>query len=160
MEEEGPGVDAVPRMRARDRQVSHGAVWTVGGLATGQALLNQRHGQINQTNSHAAVDSPSSLNSASNLASDIDRYHGRVASALDMDRARKVLEFERRETTEHQKSYKVTWKGSTCVADMAEKSKHPSWPPWTILRFTIEFSGTDARQSTREANRQKNGCFQ
>ncbi|KAF4125946.1 WD domain-containing protein [Geosmithia morbida] len=122
---------ATSRARARDRQVSRGTVWTVGGLVTGQEVLDDGQGHPIQRGTHSQIFTSSFFNAGADSQNEISNYHGRVASALEMDCVRKILEFRRRTSisrsdeiyqfSHHQSPSKTTWDGSKWVNDTAKK---------------------------------------
>lgn len=104
-----------------ERQVSGGAVWTVGGLAPAGNPIDDGHGHLLRSGTHARVFSTSFSTTKPDPADDLDKYQGRIASALDIDRVRKVLEFDQRATlprsmplyrAQAQASIKTMWTGS------------------------------------------------
>ena len=76
------------------RQVSQGAVWAVGGLAPVPGTTDDGHGHLVRSGTTARVFSTSFSISKPNVEEDLEKYQGRVASALDIDRVRKVLDFD------------------------------------------------------------------
>ncbi|KAK0392966.1 hypothetical protein NLU13_2460 [Sarocladium strictum] len=80
------------------RQVSQGTIWTVGGVAPGTNTTEDGQGHFLRRGTNARVFSTSLSTSKPNAEEELEDYHGRVALALDMDRARKVLELDGRKT--------------------------------------------------------------
>jgi meiosis-specific APC/C activator protein AMA1 len=84
--------------QANERQVSRGTVWTVGGLAPVGNPVDDGRGHMIRSGTHAQVFTTSFSGARPNQQEDLEKYHGRVASALDIDRARRVLDFDGRAT--------------------------------------------------------------
>lgn len=76
------------------RQVSQGAIWAVGGLAPGPSTTDDGQGHLVRSRTNARVFSTTFSAMRPNTEEDLEKYQGRVASALDIDRARKVLDFD------------------------------------------------------------------
>jgi hypothetical protein len=69
-------------------------VWSVGGTAP-SGTVDDGHGHLLRSGTNARVFASSFFASASNTEEDLDKYQGRVASALNIDRVCKILEFDR-----------------------------------------------------------------
>ncbi|KAK0741786.1 WD40-repeat-containing domain protein [Apiosordaria backusii] len=74
-----------------DRQISHGAVWSVGGMAPGSAAVNNGRGQLvtSSTNARHFRSNFPMLQPKPNEQR--EKYGARIAVALGLDRAEKVL---------------------------------------------------------------------
>lgn len=95
----------------RERASSQGAVWNVGGLAP---LNGSAHGEQNrhfQRGTNARVFTASFSRRRVGSHHDIERYRGRIATALDIDCARKVLDFNQPTTIPQQPSGSRSPKG-------------------------------------------------
>lgn len=123
-----------------DRHVSRGTVWTIGGLAPSGHPVDDGHGHLLRRGTHARVFSSSFLLSKPNPLEELEKYHGRVAFALDIDRVRRVLEFDRQQTIPRplqlpqtpQMSIRTLWTGSGWVTNKENPGACPvllsGWP--------------------------------
>ncbi|PNY25487.1 Meiosis-specific APC/C activator protein AMA1 [Tolypocladium capitatum] len=82
-----------PRHQEGERQASHSTVWTVGGLAVSGTAVDDGHGHLLRRGTNARLFTMSSLVARPSAQDDLESYHGRVASALEIDRVRKILDF-------------------------------------------------------------------
>lgn len=76
------------------RQVSQGTVWTVGGMAPSPSTIDDGQGHLFRSGTNARVFSTSFSSLRPSAVEELERYQGRVASALSMDIVRKVLDFD------------------------------------------------------------------
>ncbi|KAI9149141.1 Meiosis-specific APC/C activator protein AMA1 [Paramyrothecium foliicola] len=124
----------VRRSYGNERQVSQGAVWTVGGLAAHTAsAVDDGHGHLLQSGTNARVFTTSFFEGKPNRQDDSGRYHERVALALKLDRARKMLDFDRNilaplpspllQMVSYVDHQKTTWNGH-CWARPEAPSRH------------------------------------
>lgn len=79
--------------RLPERQVSHGTVWSVGGLAPRTVTSTGTHSGANASrmNTQPIVRPP--LTAVQNAKEELENYQGRVAMALGIDRVRRTLDF-------------------------------------------------------------------
>lgn len=79
--------------RLQGRQVSHGAVWSVGGLAPRTTVAESAQTSTTTTgiSSRAIVRPP--LTAVQSVRDDLENYQGRVALALGIDRVQRTLDF-------------------------------------------------------------------
>lgn len=115
--------------QVNQRQVSRGTIWTVGGLAPSGNPVDDGHGHFVRSGTNAQFYTTPFSRSKTGPQDDTDRYHGRIASALDIDRVRRVLDFDTHATLpsarpqkgRHQrKSVKTIWDGVEWVNDDKE----------------------------------------
>jgi hypothetical protein len=88
----GPSRGREPR-RVQERQVSHGTVWSIGGLAPRTTVSEsaQANATTARTNSRAIVRPP--LTAVQSARDELEDYQGRVALALGIDRVQRTLDF-------------------------------------------------------------------
>ncbi|KAI6780314.1 Meiosis-specific APC/C activator protein-like protein [Emericellopsis cladophorae] len=82
-----------------ERQVSRGAVWSVGGLAPLGHPVDDGRGHMIRSGTHAQVYTTPVSRGKSTLQGDSELYQGRIARALNIDRVRKILDFSGRSTS-------------------------------------------------------------
>ncbi|KAI1406783.1 WD40 repeat-like protein [Hypoxylon sp. FL1857] len=75
-----------------ERQVSNGAVWTVGGLAPGG--VDDGHGRRVSSGTNARLYTTSFTNTRPKSEEDQDKHEGRLALALKIDRVQRILDFD------------------------------------------------------------------
>ncbi|KAL7785135.1 WD40-repeat-containing domain protein, partial [Trichoderma ceciliae] len=75
------------------RQPSQGNVWIVGGLAPGTAETDRNHRRPIRSGTPARLFTMSVSTTKPSRRDDSHFYHGRIASALRIDRIRRVLDF-------------------------------------------------------------------
>ncbi|KAI0834040.1 WD40 repeat-like protein [Hypoxylon sp. FL0890] len=100
------------------RQVSSGAVWSVGGLAPGG--IDDGHGRRVSSGTNARLYSTSFSNTRPKSEEDQDKHEGRLALALKIDRVQRMLDFDGYSTFPRYKhkarpslrEAKTTWTGS------------------------------------------------
>lgn len=105
------------------RQVSQGTVWAVGGVAPGTSITDDGQGHLLRSSTNARVFSTTFSSAKPSVEEDLEKYQGRVASALDIDRVRKILDFDGHGTFPRCTSKKLasetakrtTWTGSSWV---------------------------------------------
>ena len=117
--------------QVNQRQASRGSVWTVGGMAPSGHPVDDGHGHLIRSGTNAHFHTTPFSRSKPNPQEETDRYHGRIASALDIDRVRRILDFDTRATLprarpqigRHQrKSVKTIWDGAEWVNN--DKQEH------------------------------------
>ncbi|OTA90062.1 hypothetical protein M434DRAFT_33887 [Hypoxylon sp. CO27-5] len=74
------------------RQVSNGAVWSVGGLAPGG--VEDGHGRRVSSGTNARLYTTSFSNTRPKSEEDQDKHEGRLALALKIDRVQRILDFD------------------------------------------------------------------
>ena len=126
--------DALPHINGR--QVSRGTVWTVGGLAPRGNSIDDGRGHFVRSGTHAQVFTMPLCKRTSRSQDELGRYHDRVASALSIDRARRILDFDRRATSPRSTrnrrpnwwsaSETTTWNGTEWVNGKERKSQTQS----------------------------------
>lgn len=55
--------------------------------------VDDGHGRLLRSGTHARVFNASFVSASSNTVENSEKYHGRIASALDIDRVRRIFEF-------------------------------------------------------------------
>ncbi|KAL7959037.1 WD40 repeat-like protein [Trichoderma compactum] len=89
------GGGALSNIRSEIRQPSHGNVWRVGGLAPATPEMDRSRRRPLSSSTTARLFTMSVATAKPSRRDDSRFYHGRVASALRIDRIRRVLEFTR-----------------------------------------------------------------
>ncbi|XDG02709.1 hypothetical protein ABKA04_002324 [Annulohypoxylon sp. FPYF3050] len=74
------------------RQVSNGAVWSVGGLAPGG--IDDGHGRRVSSGTNARLYATSFSNARPKSEEDQEKHEGRLALALKIDRVQRILDFD------------------------------------------------------------------
>ena len=73
------------------RQVSNGAVWAVGGVAPGGTAVNNGRGQLVRSGTNARLFRTTFPTAKPKAEEEIEKHGARVATALGLDRTRRVL---------------------------------------------------------------------
>jgi hypothetical protein len=117
----------LPRNQGEERQVSRGTIWSVGGVAPAPQPVDDGHGRRLQSGTHAPVIDPPFCTAKPSSQEILENYNGRVATALDIDRVRRILDFDQRTTLPRYVSSKKTktphgsvrtiWNGSEWTND-------------------------------------------
>ncbi|KAM0339228.1 hypothetical protein ACHAPU_011030 [Fusarium lateritium] len=89
----GVALGQLPQNRGVDRQVSMGAMWSVGGLAPSTIAVDDGQGHLVRRGTNARVFPTSFQESLVSTSVEKEKHEGRIASALKIDQVRKVLEF-------------------------------------------------------------------
>ncbi|KAI2602504.1 WD40 repeat-like protein [Hypoxylon sp. NC1633] len=109
-----------------ERQVSNGAVWSVGGLAPGGGgSIDDGHGRRVSSGTNARLYATSFSNAKPKSEEDQEKHEGRLALALKIDRVQRVLDFDGYSTfprCRHKgrpllRETKTTWTGSEWCND-------------------------------------------
>lgn len=108
-----------------DRQVSHGAVWSVGGTAPSGVAVDGGRGRLVSSGTNARLYTTSFSNLKPKSEEDQEKHEGRLALALKMDRVRRVLDFDgystfprcKKKTRPPLLSSKTTWTGTEWAND-------------------------------------------
>ena len=74
-----------------ERQISYGSTWSVGGLAPMGSTVNNGHGGLVQSGTNVPVYTTTYPTWTATKSQDIQKHRDRLASALDIDRANRVL---------------------------------------------------------------------
>ncbi|KAI1361390.1 WD40 repeat-like protein [Xylaria arbuscula] len=122
-----------------DRQVSHGAVWSVGGTAPNGVAIDGGRGRLVSSGTNARLYTTSFSNLRPKSEEDQERHEGRLAVALNIDRVRRVLDFDGFSTfPRHKKQNRpalqptqTIWTGSEWANDA--HSSIPTLKPERIL---------------------------
>ncbi|KAF5252769.1 hypothetical protein FANTH_2294 [Fusarium anthophilum] len=85
----------LPQNRGGDRQVSMGAMWSVGGLAPNAIATDDGQGHLVRRGTNARVFPTLFQESLVSTSVEKEKHEGRIASALNIDQVRKILEFAR-----------------------------------------------------------------
>lgn len=83
----------LPRTHPETRQPSQGNVWMVGGLAPGTAEMDRGLHQSIRSATPARLFTMSVNTTKPSRRDDSHFYHGHIASALKIDRIRRILDF-------------------------------------------------------------------
>jgi len=103
-----------------DRQVSHGAVWSIGGTAPSGVAVDGGRGRLVSSGTNARLYTTSFSNLKPKSEEDQEKHEGRLALALKIDRARRVLDYDgfstfpqcKRKTRPSLKFAKTIWTGT------------------------------------------------
>ncbi|KAL7624747.1 hypothetical protein AAE478_006319 [Parahypoxylon ruwenzoriense] len=104
-----------------ERQVSTGAVWSVGGLAPGAVSVDDGRGRQMSSGTNARFYTTSFSNTLSGSGEEQEKHEGRLALALKIDRIQRVLDFDGYSTFPRRKhkvrapmlrGARTTWTGS------------------------------------------------
>ncbi|KAI0189872.1 hypothetical protein F4808DRAFT_32175, partial [Astrocystis sublimbata] len=76
-----------------DRQVSHGAVWSVGGTAPGGVAVEGGSGRLLNTGTNAPLYNTSLGRSKRKSEETQEKHEDRLAAALGLNRAARILDF-------------------------------------------------------------------
>jgi hypothetical protein len=108
-----------------DRQVSHGAVWSVGGTAPSGVAVDGGRGRLVSPGTNARLYTTSFSNLKPKSEEDQEKHEDRLALALKIDRVRRILDFDgfstfpryRKKTRPSLPSAKTTWTGTEWTND-------------------------------------------
>ena len=84
-----------------ERQASRGTIWTVGGIAPNSRGVDDGHGHWLRSGTNARIFPATFSTTSSRADYDTERYHGRIATALGIDRARRIFEFDHNRNHTH-----------------------------------------------------------
>jgi meiosis-specific APC/C activator protein AMA1 len=73
------------------RQVSHGNVWAVGGVAPGAAAVNNGRGQFLRSGTNARLFRTSFPTARPKAKEELEKHMARLAEALGFDRTQRIL---------------------------------------------------------------------
>ncbi|KAH6688389.1 WD40-repeat-containing domain protein [Plectosphaerella plurivora] len=117
------GTAPIPALRNGERQLSHGTSWSVGGLAPPSTAVDDGHGRLIQSGTNARVYSGKFPDPGPTF--EFERHESRLATALDIDQASKILEVSSRSSTSSQpnsdqtrrrpRAQRTTWNGTEWV---------------------------------------------
>ena len=77
-----------------ERQPSHGTVWSVGGPVPSVGAVNDGHGRFIYSGTNARLFPTSYAGRASRSEDDDDTHESRLACALNIDQARRIIATE------------------------------------------------------------------
>ncbi|KAI6088729.1 WD40 repeat-like protein [Hypoxylon rubiginosum] len=77
-----------------DRQVSNGAVWSVGGIAPGGGGVDNGRGRRVSSGTNARLYTTSFSNARPKSEEEQEKHEGRLALALKIDRVQRILDFD------------------------------------------------------------------
>lgn len=108
-----------------DRQVSNGAVWSVGGLAPGGGGVDDGRGRRVSSGTNARLYTTSFSNARPKSEEEQEKHEGRLALALKIDRVQRILDFDGYSTFPRYKhrsrpllrETKTSWTGSEWSCD-------------------------------------------
>ena len=135
-----------------ERNVSVGTVWTVGGLAPMSVGVSDGRGILLGTGAHPTLYTTSFSTAYAKAEEELGKHEGRLAEALQLDRATRVLEFRRSSISPQKpnmtmkkpdlKEAKTIWKGTEWVmggsgvkitASTRLQEVCAFTPPWSLL---------------------------
>ncbi|KAH7263416.1 WD40-repeat-containing domain protein [Fusarium tricinctum] len=91
--ERGMALGQLPQNRGGDRQVSLGAMWSVGGVAPSTIAVDDGQGHLVRRGTNARVFPTPFQESLVSTSVEKKKHEGRIASALEIDQIRRVLDF-------------------------------------------------------------------
>ncbi|KAI0545475.1 WD40-repeat-containing domain protein [Xylaria curta] len=114
-----------------DRQVSHGAVWSVGGTAPSGVAVDGGRGRLLSSGTNARLYTTSFSNLRPKSEEDQEKHEDRLALALNLDRAQRVLDFNgfstfprcKRKTRPPLLPTRTTWTGTEWANDTRSTPK-------------------------------------
>lgn len=132
--EANPVLGAVPQNLVASRQVSHGTIWTVGGLAPSTTAVDDGQGHLLQRGTNARIFATTFCAVKSNKQDDIEKHEGRLATALELDPTRRILEFDSdisspdisNQRSRKANENKTSWNGYQWVGREQLHSKFPT----------------------------------
>lgn len=109
----------LPQNRGGDRQVSLGAMWSVGGVAPSTIAVDDGQGHLVRRGTNARVFPTPFQESLISTSVEKEKHEGRIASALEIDQIRRVLDFVQgqripqspRQHTLHTNYSQTSWNG-------------------------------------------------
>ncbi|KAM0815704.1 putative WD40-repeat-containing domain protein [Seiridium cardinale] len=94
----GTTVGIIPRnamtLSSTERQVSIGAVWSVGGIAPGSLAVDDGRGQYMGSGTNAPLYTMPFTITRPKSEEHQEKHEGRLAQALDIDRVQRVLDYD------------------------------------------------------------------
>ncbi|KAK1754358.1 hypothetical protein QBC47DRAFT_402774 [Echria macrotheca] len=107
--------------RRTSRQVSRGTVWSVGGVVPGLAAVDNGRGQFVQSGTNARLFRTPYPKNKPKAEEEREKHEARIALALGMDQAHRVLETKATRRPEINKRERATtWNGTEWVKEDSE----------------------------------------
>jgi meiosis-specific APC/C activator protein AMA1 len=78
----------------RERQVSHGTVWAVGGVAPSGTAVDDGRGRLVQSGTSARLFTTNFSIARPKMEEELEKHDGRLACALDINRVQRILDFD------------------------------------------------------------------
>ncbi|KAI1759094.1 WD40 repeat-like protein [Hypoxylon sp. FL1150] len=126
-------VGTVLGVNTLDRQVSNGAVWSVGGLAPGSGGIDNGRGRRVSSGTNARLYTTSFSNARPKSEEEQEKHEGRLALALKIDRVQRIFDFDGYSTFPRCRRYKggpslrettASWTGSEWRSDHHVPNTH------------------------------------
>ncbi|CAF3572872.1 hypothetical protein FGRA07_07984 [Fusarium graminearum] len=92
-QDRGVALGQLPQNRGGERQVSMGAMWSVGGVAPSTIAVDDGQGHLVRRGTNARLFPTPFQESLISTSVEKEKHEGRIASALKIDQVRKILEF-------------------------------------------------------------------
>ncbi|XEV06730.1 hypothetical protein FSHL1_012017 [Fusarium sambucinum] len=89
----GVALGQLPQNRGGERQVSMGAIWSVGGVAPSTIAVDDGQGHFVRRGTNARLFPTPLQEGLVSTSVEKEKHEGRIASALKIDQVRKILEF-------------------------------------------------------------------
>jgi meiosis-specific APC/C activator protein AMA1 len=89
----GVALGQLPQNRGGERQVSMGAMWSVGGVAPSTIAVDDGQGHLVRRRTNARLFPTPLQEGLVSTSVEKEKHEGRIASALKIDQVRKILEF-------------------------------------------------------------------
>ncbi|KAK0704909.1 WD40-repeat-containing domain protein [Lasiosphaeris hirsuta] len=103
------------------RQVSNGTVWTVGGVVPGGTAINNGRGQLVRSGTNARLFRTSFPAARPKAEEELEKHEARIATALGLDRAKRVLEMNATPPAENSpakhRDSRTQWNGTEWVKE-------------------------------------------
>ncbi|KAI1823913.1 WD40-repeat-containing domain protein [Xylaria intraflava] len=108
-----------------DRQVSHGAMWSVGGTAPNGVAVEGGRGRLVSSGTNARLYTSSFSNLKPKSEEEQEKHEGRLALALKMDRVQRILDFDgfstfprcKKKARPSLQAARTTWSGTEWTND-------------------------------------------
>lgn len=115
----GTVISAAEASRATgERQPSYGTIWSVGGAASSTGAVDDGHGRFFHRGTNARLFPASYARRASRSEDDEGTHESRLARALDIDRARRIIETDITSTPGHLPAIAATFRGHSSSKGM------------------------------------------
>ncbi|EKJ78492.1 hypothetical protein FPSE_01301 [Fusarium pseudograminearum CS3096] len=92
-QDRGVALGQLPQNRGGERQVSMGAMWSVGGVAPSTIAVDDGQGHLVRRGTNARLFPTPFQESLISTSVEKEKHEGRIATALKIDQVRKILEF-------------------------------------------------------------------
>ncbi|KAK4186054.1 WD40 repeat-like protein [Podospora australis] len=126
------------------RQASIGAAWSVGGVAPGGTAVNNGRGQLVRSSTNARLYRTTFPSAVPKVEEELEKHGARIATALGLDRAERVLRVnapvhQESKASKARKKTMTLWNGTEWVQDgrFVESQKTPASRSLPIAPFKV-----------------------